>query len=116
VLYVQICYVLDESQAIASDEEALMAQSTDEAIAAANKSIMQYVCLLGWIGVASVLRTTSGGKATKAPTSGLKHQDNYDRERHAKRMENPKQAFEENKRRNGTGGKGGQIKSGAGNA
>jgi hypothetical protein len=29
----------------------------------------------------------------------MKHQDSYDRERHAKRMENPQQAFEEDKRR-----------------
>jgi hypothetical protein len=29
----------------------------------------------------------------------MKYQDSYDRERHAKRRENPQQAFEEDKRR-----------------
>src|SRR5450755_4395560 len=61
---------------------------------------MQYVRSLGWIGVAAVSPGYVGSKGHKSTDKrSMKHQDSYDRERHSKRMENPQQAFEEDKRR-----------------
>jgi hypothetical protein len=61
---------------------------------------MQYVRSLGWIGVAAVSRGYVGSKGHKSTDKrSMKHRDSYDRERHAKRMEIPQQAFEEDKRK-----------------
>ena len=64
------------------------------------KSTMQYVCSLGWIAAAAASPGYIGSRGHKRTDKrAQKHQDISDRDRHAKRMENPRQAFEEDKRR-----------------
>jgi hypothetical protein len=52
------------------------------------RSIMQYVCSLGWIAAAAASPGYIGSKGHQSTDKrSIKHQDTYDRERHAKRME-----------------------------
>jgi hypothetical protein len=59
------------------------------------RSIMEYVCALGWIAAAAASPSYVGSKGHKSTDKrALKHQEASDRERHAKRMENPRGAWE----------------------
>ena len=58
------------------------------------KSTMQYVCSLGWIGVAAASPGWIGSKGhASTDKRTLKHQGGYDRERFKKEMANPKERF-----------------------
>jgi hypothetical protein len=63
-------------------------------------SIMEYVCALGWIAASAASPGYVGSKGHKSTDKRvIKHQDSHDRERHAKRMENPREAWEEARRK-----------------
>ncbi len=58
------------------------------------KSIMQYVCSLGWIAAAAASPGYIGSKGHQSTDKrALKHQDASDRERFNKEMENPRERF-----------------------
>jgi hypothetical protein len=58
------------------------------------RSIMQYVCSLGWIAAAAASPGYIGSKGHQSTDKrALKHQDNADRERFNKEMEHPRERF-----------------------
>jgi hypothetical protein len=58
------------------------------------RSIMEYVCALGWIAAAAASPGHVGSKGHKSTDKrAMKHQDQADRERFKKEMEHPKERF-----------------------